>query len=607
MVFLLFIGVILSFIIYKITIPLYYGHEYNKGFTAFAYWFIAFMVLSILLKAWWKIDLLVDNYIVVNSIVLIVLSLYLFDCIYIVTGLSEMSFGRAGFIIVPIFMFIIYLVGLLVVYILIYSRAYIYIFLIMLGSFGFFIVQEKFDYDIQQQLEHEQWEAEEKAEKLEEIRVKKANSRAEEVFKNLWNHEGSYLTLEKKLRQVKNETKEIEIEKGAIALMLFLEDEQFKKLFEDNKPKDIAEMNHLGSILFKHYELKNEKAYLKLFSILESYSHNYGDPLSNFFDYHYKLFSFEKFVKKNYDEVAFIVLKHKNHIYSITIKEYLNNAKQISNKKIRDKAIMFILNEIDVYGGQGMENLPIAVINILEEENIDKYMNILIKKVAYFPYDSMEYWDDYYSEKVQSELIGMYNYLGENHPLIKSFPKEMKEFYFKNIPTDRSSVNRENSRLQGYKWVLESCREEKTFDQNGKVFYIYTQEEYSFSNENKIYVKEKLYKDKACKVQKNNNLNEYYVRYKELKSDNKEDGLFSIRIEEFDSSLDSFANYKKKDAYFSIKGKRLCFSKSIFVDEEKLIEVDNNGNRYTSIARGFHIDENKSDEIDYEHCLIKSE
>ena len=538
--------------------------------------------------------------------VLILTTYYLFNLIYLLFPWSDFSFGREGamMIILPYFILLSMISSFVMALITTSLKLHLQIFLMMLFIFIGLMVVEKHNYDIGEQIKQEQWEAEERAEKLEEIRVEKANSKAEQVFKNLWNHEGTYLILEEKLQQVKNETKEIQIEKGAIALMLFLEDKQFKKFFEENKPQNIADMNSLGSILFKHYELKNEKSYLKLFSILETYSHDYGEPLYKFFHYHYKLFSFEKFVNKNYDEVAFIVLKHKNHIYSITIKEYLNNAKQISNKKIRDKAIMFILNEIDVYSGRTIENLPTTVINILDEENIDKYMKILIKKVFYFPYNSVEDWGGYNDDKVKKELIGMYNYLGKNHPLIKAFPKEMKEFYFKDIPVDRSSVNRENSRLQGYKWISESCREEKAFDQNGKVFYMYTQEEYHFTNENKIYVKEKSYRDRACKVQKNNNVNEYYVRYKELKSNGKDDELFSIRIEEFDSSMDSFAGYQKKDAYFSLKDNRLCFSKSIFVKNKVIPLYTNEGIQIgKQTLNGFGIIENESDEIDYEHCL----
>jgi len=539
--------------------------------------------------------------------VLILATYYMFNLVYIFFPWSDFSFGRAGFIIVPIVFVLIFIVSSIIIAVIVTSpKLHLQVFLMMIFIFIGLMLDDKYDYDIQEQIKQEQGEAKKKAEKLEEIRVKKANSKAEEVFKNLWNHEGSYSILEKKLRQVKNETKEIQIEKGAIALMLFLEDEQFKKLFEDNKPKDIDEMNHLGSILFKYYELENEKAYLKLFSILETYPHDYGEPLSKFFDYHYKLFSFEKFVNKNYDEVALIVLKYKNDIHSSRIKEYLSYAKQISNKEIRDKAIMFILNEIDVYGGRSLETLPITVINILEEENIDKYMKVLIKKVSNFPYDSMEYWTRYDDERGKNELVAMYNYLGEKHPLIKSFPKEMREFYFKNVSKNKKIkiIPTDNQKLRNTHWVESRCHTETRFDNNGNVHHSYFKESYHFALDNKIYISEDNYDDSECKLKQDNYTHQYYREYKEIETLGKSSDLYEIRLDAFYGDAKSFSDFKHKDAFFDLREDKLCFSKSIFTKKEQITESDNNGNLFTSHVRGFYIDDNKSDEIDYENCLI---
>ena len=134
--------------VYKVTVSYYYGHENSDGFTTFAYWVIGFTIYLFLLKYIWDIHLF-DN-IVVKSILIIVLSLYMFDYIYLLSGLSNISYGHAGFILVPLFLGAICIVGLLIVTILIDSRVYIYVFLIMLGSFIFFIAHEKYDYDIEQ-------------------------------------------------------------------------------------------------------------------------------------------------------------------------------------------------------------------------------------------------------------------------------------------------------------------------------------------------------------------------------------------------------------------------------------------------------------------------
>jgi hypothetical protein len=543
-----------------------------------------------------------------NLSVLVLFTYYVFNLLYILSGWSDFSFGRGGFIILPIILLLLLFLGSAIISILATSsRFYFQVLVVMSIIFSGFMIDAKNNYDLKEQIEHEQWEAEKKAEKIEEIRVKKANSKVEQVFQNLWNYEGSYSILAKKLSLIKNETKEIEIEKGAIALMLFLEDENFKELFDKNRPKIIHEMNSVGTILFKHYEPKSEKAYLRLFSMLQTYPHDYGEPLYNFFHYHNKLFTFKKFVKKGYYEVALIALEHNNHIYSITIKEYFTYAKQISDEKIREKAMIFIINEIDIYGGRTIDNLPRILINIIDEKGIEKYMALLIKKASSYDYEyeNMRGWSWHNNSKVKNEYIGMYRYLGAEHPLIKALYKDIKDFYLKNMKESSLVLDVNESHLLDTSWTNNRCDFESRFEQDGKVHYTFYKEDYYFSSENKIYVTQDWYKDKKCTINMSSSKHEFYVRYKEIALDDNVSGLYGIRIEELDTWENSFANLKQKDAYFSLKENKLCFSKSIFTNSIETTQFDRNGNAFTSSYSGFRINEKASDEVAYENCLIR--
>ena len=612
MVFLLLIGVVLSFIIYKIAIPLYYGHEYNKGFTAFAYWFITFMVLSILLKAWWKIDLLVDNYIVVNSIVLVVLSLYIFDCIYIVTRLSEVSFGRAGFIIVPIFMFIIYLVGLLVVYILIYSQVYIYIFLIMFGSFGFFIVQEKHDYDIQQQLKYEQREVEEKAEKLEKEKKIKVNEESKKIFNRLWNHENNLSLIVEELNKMSYETEQIKEEKAVLALMLYFKDEKYKDFFEKNKPTSDYVIREVASKFVRHYELKSEEEYLKLFSILSSYNTGHTNVLRDFLKHNEEhRFSFRKLNLNNHTKMAYVVLENAVRIDSYNILELISDARFIyKDAKAREKAIKFILTKVDLSEGINFDHNSMRLLNrlimeLLSEDNFNQYIKILEEKVKTLKENNSR--KKYYKDDKKA-FIGMYRYLGKNHPLIEAIPRKIKEFYLKDEFPNSKEIEQNASLLLNTHWISEECQRLSFYNDSGVIIGSeYSLEIYYFSSNHKIYINQNRYKNSNCTDLYQKNSYPSFIHYKELQIDKKViKEVHAINIEIFDKRADSFADMKSKDAFFSINRNKLCFSKSIFV-KNKTVPIYTNDSTIQigkQTLDGFAIVENENDEIDDEHCLL---
>ena len=207
---------LLSFLIYKATKQFYYGHENNDGFTTFAYWIMGYTLYIFLLKQIGNVNLF-DN-IVVKSILIMVLSIYMFDYIYLLSGLSQYPYGRGAFIVIPLFFGAIFISGLLIISIVIDSRVsthIIYFFLIMLGSFGFFMFHEKQKYDIRQKIKAEKLENEakklekeklEKARRLEVKRKIEANKKVEKVFDRFWTYENKGARVFRELNQ-KNYTK----------------------------------------------------------------------------------------------------------------------------------------------------------------------------------------------------------------------------------------------------------------------------------------------------------------------------------------------------------------------------------------------------------------
>ncbi|MBU1668717.1 hypothetical protein KKC13_09875 [bacterium] len=536
---------------------------------------------------------------------LIFFTYYSFNLLYILSGLSSYEFGRARFIIIPIILYLLSALGLFIIAILVTSpKVFLKILILMLGIFTVFMFNAKHTYDEKEKIKYERHIAEREAEKLLDAKNERLNKEAKKVFDKLWNSKMNLSQIEEKLNMIEGETEKIKREKRAFYLMFSLQDEKYNKLLKENIPEYSEEFIHITSMMLEHYKVKNEEEYLKLFSLIQQYSANALDSL---FLWEKERFVFKDLVTKNYDEIALIRLQY-DRMSSYDIKEYIKYAKYITNEQLREKAISIILNKVNIYLGSSYDNYSISLLDdvillLSNELKIDNYLIVLRDKLVNLD-ANVSRWE--YKQEEKSSFIGMYHYLGRTHTLIKAIPQPIKDFYLRDINKSEYKVvlDENKSHLIDTHWKGNRCEVETQFNQAGDPLLSYYREGYHFTAENKIYVTQNYYKDKECKkIDKRVNKHEFYVRYKEISVDNNESDLYGIRIEEFHSWRKSFADFKQKDAYFSFKKHRLCFSKSIFSTGIEETSLDNNGNAFTFTYGGFHIQEDESDEVDYENCL----
>jgi len=444
------IGSLFSFLIYKATEQFYYGHENNDGFTTFAYWIMGYTLYIFLLKQIGNVNLF-DN-IVVKSILIMVLSIYMFDYIYLLSGLSQYPYGRGAFISIPLFLGAIVISGFLLISIVIDSRVsthIIYFFLIMLGSFGFFMFHEKQKYDIRQKIEYEQREAEIKAEKLEneakkleKERIEKskrleakrkieANKKAEKVFDRLWTHENNLSLIVEKLDDIGYETEQIKEKKALLVLILYVKDEKYRSFFEINRPISAYSIHTITSKILKDYEL-TEDEYLKLFSIIRSYNKKFNSQTTFAYFVQYNKEGktlFRKLNRKNYTKASFVVLKEFD-IDLFNTFDLISDAEFISDAQAKDKAISFILEKMTIETEYSwMESIKRLVIKLQAQEEADKYMKILEKKLKNLKFNESQLRCHYRGNKMN--FIELYHHLGKNHFLIKAIPQKIKEFYLR--------------------------------------------------------------------------------------------------------------------------------------------------------------------------------
>lgn len=430
------------------------------------------------------------------------------------------------------------------------------------------------------------------------------------VLEQAWLSKDNYIQIKDDLNQILNDTKEIRREKSAIALMLFLKDKEFKDFFEENKPKKLNEFSKVVELLFKHYTPKNEEQYLQILSIVETYP--YDNSLDGFFSHYSNSFTFKKFVRKNYYNIALVALNYEKKIDSKNIDECITLANSIYNTdNIRKKVLKLILKKVDIYRSYGDDKYSIDVVDkivfsLRNEDNLDEYLWILESKLQEFDYD-YKHWQ--YRKDDKHIFNGLLKFLGEKHFFIKAMPTSLKEFYEDNSYRNKKTkiIPIDKQQLVNTHWTENRCHSQTQFDHNGDAHITYFKEIYHFGLDNKIYISDDNYINSKCKVKKDNDSHEYYREYKEIKTVGKSNDLYEIRLDEFNSFAKSFSDFKHKNAFFDFKGNKLCFSKSIFTDEEEKTISDSNGNLFTTQVRGFYIDENKSDEVDYKNCLIKVE
>ncbi len=428
------------------------------------------------------------------------------------------------------------------------------------------------------------------------------------VFEKAWLFKSNYMKIKNDLNRIKTNSKEIEQEKCAIALMLFLEDKKFEKFFEEYKPKKLNEFSNVVEVMLEHYTPKNEGVYFQILSIVQTYP--YDNVLDGFFSHYDTSFSFKKFVRKNYYNMALVVLKYENEIDSENISEFIALANSIyDDSDTRKKVLKLILKKVDIYRyrsyGDDKYSLDIVdkiVFSLRNEDNLDDYLRILESKLKKFDYD-YKYWE--YKEDDKRIFNGFVKFLGKKHFFIKAMPTFLKEFYNDNIGTKIKIIPIDKQQLINTHWTENSCHVQTYFDNNGDIHFMYFKETYHFGVDNKIYIAEHNYKDSQCKLKNKDEAHEYYREYKEIKTVNKSNDLYEIRLEEFRSFAKSFSDIRYKDAFFDLSNNKLCFSKSIFTREKEKNESDKNGNTFTSHVSGFYIDESESDEVDYSNCLIK--
>ena len=445
-----------------------------------------------------------------------------------------------------------------------------------------------------------------------DVQLDNSISDIQKVFEKLWKPKGNYGEVQNKLDQVVVESKECSRKKSVIALMLYLEDKKYKALFEENKPKKLNKFSLVVDLLLKQYTPNSEEAYLQILEIVKTYP--YDNSLDGFFSHYGNSFTFKKFVRKGYFNVALIVLKYeKKTTDGVSNYKYINNLMTHANRmysadNIRKKVLKLIVEKADIYEKYGDNKYALTVIdsivfNLRDEDNLDEYLMILEAKAQKLSYD-YKYWK--YSEQDKRIFNGLVQFLGENHFFIKSFPIKMREFYFKNISKNKKIkiIPIDNQKLRNTHWVESRCHTETRFDNNGNAHHSYFKESYHFALDNKIYISEDNYDDSECKLKQDNYTHQYYREYKEIETLGKSSDLYKIRLDAFYGDAKSFSDFKHKDAFFDLREDKLCFSKSIFTKKEQITESDNNGNLFTSHVRGFYIDDNKSDEIDYENCLI---
>ncbi len=266
-----------------------------------------------------------------------------------------------------------------------------------------------------------------------------------------------------------------------------------------------------------------------------------------------------------------------------------------------------ILNKVDIYLGSSYDKYTLALLDdvillLINEPKIDNYLIILEEKLVNLD-ANISQWE--YEQKENASFIGMYHYLGKNHSLIKTIPQPIKDFYLKDNKSEfRVVLDANKSHLLDTHWTDSSCQVETYLNQEREPVFRYHKKDYHFTAENKIDITQNWYTDEECKNIEKDSKDKFYVRYKEISVDDNRSNLYGIRIEEFANWVDSFDEFKQKDAYFTFEENKLCFSKSIFVKAIETTSFDDNGNAFTSTYSGIHIQENESDEVNYKNCMV---
>jgi len=170
-----------------------------------------------------------------------------------------------------------------------------------------------------------------------------------------------------------------------------------------------------------------------------------------------------------------------------------------------------------------------------------------------------------------------------------------------------NNSNKYNVKLNNTKWIDNECRYTSIYDEYGniisktgfnKIIYLFKS-----SDIKKEYQE---YSDENCTIFIDSYEDNIGIKYKKL--DNlknvKGEKLYGIQIKIVDSS-NGYDKILKHDGYYVFNSNKLCFSKSIFVNNKIVPIYDESGEQIIGeqILNGFAIVKDESDEIGYKHCL----
>jgi len=174
-----------------------------------------------------------------------------------------------------------------------------------------------------------------------------------------------------------------------------------------------------------------------------------------------------------------------------------------------------------------------------------------------------------------------------------------------------NSEENEVAILENQKWIDEKCQFPGLIDENGIVSY---KDIFKFNEvDNKISIERENYRDTNCTDLVYINTSKEYWTYYDLGIETTQNDydIHNMSLEYLPGSvaIDDIKNGISKDAHYAISHNRVCFSESFFAKPMEILStnIDSNGNVYTIAIENFYIDNtlNKTDEIDFLHCLVK--